>query len=424
MDVNTVKKMNACYAQSGGMTAVINITACAVIEASQLYPERIGKVFAAKNGILGLLNEELYDTSHEDKESIAHLRYMPGGIFGSCRYKLKEPIESTKEYERILEVFKAHRIGYFFYNGGNDSADTAYKIAVFSQKVGYPLVCIAIPKTIDNDLAETDNCPGYASVAKFISTTTREMNLDIAAMSPATQIYILEVMGRHSGWIAASSGMAKEKEGDAPHIILFPEIPFDPKNFLQRVDQTVKKNGYCFITTSESIRDHKGQPISDTGQFDAFGHLQMGGVAPVLANMIKNELGYKYHYSIAGYLLRTSRHLGSKVDIKQAYAIGREAVKLAMEGKNHVAPIIIRESNNPYRWRIGTTSLEKIANFEKNLPRDFISEDGFSISKKCQDYLFPLIQGEDFPPFKNGLPEYPSFKKVLVRKKLPIFKMP
>jgi len=416
-------KMNAFYGQSGGVTGVINSTARGVIETAKKYPDQIDKVLIGRHGIQGLLLEELYDTSVETEEAIAGLYYIPGGVFGSCRYKLTNYEENPKEYERIIEVFKAHNIGYFLYNGGNDSADTSHKIAQISKNLGFPVVCIGIPKTMDNDLPETDNCPGYGSVAKFIATSTKEVGVDIESMAPATQIYILEVMGRHSGWIAAASGLAKEGEGSAPHIILCPEILFDKEKFLARVDYFVKKYGFCHIVTSESLRDLNGKHIAETGQRDAFGHMQLGGLAPMLANMIKNTFGYQFHYSIADYIQRASRHLGAKVDLEQAYAVGKGAVELAMQGKNDVCPIIVRVPGNTYQWKIGETSLEKIANNEKNLPRHFITEDGFGITQACRDYLMPLIQGEDFPPFENGMPKYTKLKKQLVEKKLPAFEI-
>jgi 6-phosphofructokinase len=412
-------KMNAFYGQSGGVTAVINTTACAVIETARKHQNKIGKVFAGHRGIYGLLNEELYDTSLESKRTIAALQYIPGGVFGSCRYRLGDFKKSEKEYTRILSVLKAHHIGYFFYNGGNDSADTTYKIAEYCEKMDYPLCCIAIPKTIDNDLLFTDHCPGFASVAKYIATATHEMNEDIASMVPDTQVYILEVMGRNSGWIAASSGLAKEKESDAPHLILFPEIPFDAGKFLRQVDRCVQKYGYCFIVSSESLRDLKDHYLADTGQSDAFGHPQLSGVAVVLSELIQKKLHYKYRYSVAGYLERSARHLGAKVDLEHAYAVGEAAVEFALAGKSSVCPVIIRTSSKPYRWKVGEVALKSIVNKERKMPRDFITRDGFGITQKCRDYLMPFIQGEDFPPFENGLPKYLPLKKKFVVKKLP-----
>jgi len=417
------KKMNAFYAQSGGVTPVINSTACGVIQAARKHKNKIGKVFVGRHGIQGLLLEELYDTSKETPKAVEGLKQIPGGAFGSCRYKLLDFNKDTKEYDRIIEVCKAHNIGYIFYNGGNDSADTTRKLAEYSQKVGYPLVCIGIPKTMDNDLPAMDNSPGYGSVAKFIATSTKETGVDIKSMAPATQIYILETMGRHAGWISAASCLAKEKESDPPHIILCPEVPFDEKAFLKKVDTAVKKYGYCHIVTSESLRDKNGKHIAETGQVDAFGHMILGGLAPKLADLIRDKLGYQYHVSVADYIQRASRHLGCKTDLEQAYAVGKAAVEFAVSGKNAVSPVILRKPSKKYSWYIGEATLADIANNERNMPRHFITKDGMGITKKCRDYLMPLIQGEDFPPFKNGMPVYVELKNQLAKKKLGKFKL-
>jgi len=417
------KKANLFYAQSGGVTGVINSTARAVIETA-FKSRAINNVLIGCHGIQGLLREELYDISKESKKAITGLRYIPGGAFGSCRYKLTNPDENRTEYKRIIEVCKAHNIKYFLYNGGNDSADTTYKLSKISAEMDYPLICIGIPKTMDNDLDCMDVSPGYGSVAKFIATTTKETGVDVKSMAPATQIYILETMGRHAGWIAASSGLAKQHESDPPHIILLPEVRFNREKFLAKVDECVKKYGYCHIVTSESIRNNHGVHIAETSQRDAFGHIQLGGLAPILANMIHEHFGYKYHFSIADYIQRASRHLGCQTDLQQAYAVGKAAVKFALQGKNGVAPIIIRKpKTKKYKWEIGEASLQKIANNERNIPRDFISEDGMGITQKCYDYIYPLIQGEDFPPFKNGLPKYEKLKLELIAKKLEPFRL-
>ncbi len=416
---------NAFYAQSGGVTAVINATACGVIQAAKKHPEHINKIFAGKNGILGALNEELMDISQASPEAIAALRYTPGGAFGSCRYKLKDVQKHEAEYQRLLDVFKAHDIGYFFYNGGGDSQDTANKISQFCDKMGYPIQCIGIPKTVDNDLPFTDNCPGFGSVAKYVATSIREAAYDVASMSEtSTKVFIMEVMGRHAGWIAASSALASSFPGDAPHIILFPEIPLDQKAFLDRVKKTVEYRGYCVIVVSEGLQNAAGQFISETGTKDAFGHAQLGGVAPVIAQLIKQELGYKYHWAIPDYLQRSARHLAAKVDVDQAYALGEAAVKLAIDGHNAVLPIIVRQSDEPYQWRIDHTALDKVANIEKKLPPEYISEDGFGITDLCKRYLLPLIQGEDYPPFHKGLPAYQRFELAYEEKKLEPWKKP
>jgi ATP-dependent phosphofructokinase / diphosphate-dependent phosphofructokinase len=414
-----MSKKNAFYAQSGGVTAVINATACGLIETARRYKNKIGKVYAGCNGIVGALREDLIDTSKETTRAIATLRYTPGGAFGSCRYKLKSLEENRAEYERLLEVFAAHNIGYFFYNGGGDSQDTAYKISLLSKELAYPLTCIGIPKTVDNDLPFTDNSPGFGSVAKYIAISTREAGLDVASMyATSTKVFIMEVMGRHTGWIAAASGLAAEKKGQAPHLILFPEITFDENMFLKRVKKAVEQYGYCVIVLAEGVRNAKNEFLADSSSTDAFGHKQLGGAAPSLAALIKAKLGFKYHWALPDYLQRSARHIASAVDVQQAYALGKAAIEFAMQGKNGVMPIIIRKPGKHYRWTIGEARLEDVANQEKKLPRAFISEDGFHITKRCKDYLLPLIQGEDYPLYEKGLPAYVRLKQHKVRKKL------
>jgi len=410
---------NAFYAQSGGVTAVINASACGVIETARKHKNKIARVYAGRNGIIGALTEDLIDTSRESARAIAALRHTPAGAFGSCRHKLKGLEESRAEYERLIEVFKAHDIGYFFYNGGGDSQDTAYKVSQLGRKMGYPITCIGIPKTVDNDLPITDNCPGFGSVAKYVAVSIREAAFDVASMAKtSTKIFVLEVMGRHAGWIAAAGGLAAEKEGDAPHIILFPEVRFNKTQFLARVKQTVEKFGYCAIVVSEGVRDRSGRFLAEAGGTDAFGHAQLGGVAPVIAEMIKQRHGYKYHWAVADYLQRAARHIASKTDVEQAYAMGAAAVKFALAGKNAVMPAIIRTSDNPYRWKIGEARLASVANREKMMPKGYITRDGFGITAKCRTYLQPLIRGEDYPPYKDGLPQYVELKNIAVKKKL------
>lgn len=399
---------HAIYAQSGGVTAVINASACAVIQTARQYPEKIGKVYAAKFGIIGALNNQLIDTSNQDDLTIAKLLHTPAGAFGSCRHKLKNDGE---EFERLIQVFKAHDIGYFFYNGGGDSQDTAHKVATMSQAMGYPITCIGIPKTIDNDLPFTDVCPGFGSVAKYVAVSTLEAGLDVASMAESsTKVFILEVMGRHAGWIAAASGLAGVTPDLPPHLILFPEIRFNPARFLERVKACVEQYGYCVIVASEGIKNEQDQFLSDAGLKDAFGHAQLGGVAPVLAGLIKQELKYKYHWAVSDYLQRSARHIASQVDVDQAYALGKAAVELALQGHNAVMPIIIRESDAPYQWSIGHVPLKDVANQEKKMPREFITADGFGITEACRHYLLPLIQGEAYPPYHQGLPDYVRIK--------------
>lgn len=402
---------NILYAQSGGVTAVINASAAGVIQTARQHPDQIGKIYAAHNGILGVIHDDLIDTSHESDAAIEGLKYTPGGAFGSCRYKLKSLTENQEEYERLVEVLAAHEINVFFYNGGGDSADTAHKLSQISATMGYPLQCIGIPKTIDNDLPITDNCPGFGSVAKYVATSIREAGYDLTSMcSTSTKVFIMEVMGRHAGWIAAAGGLARETDFDGPHIILFPEITFDPAAFLAKVKETVERFGYCTIVVSEGLKDADGKFLSDQGVKDAFGHAQLGGVAPTIAALIKRELNMKYHWGVLDYLQRSARHLASQVDLDQAYALGVAAVKLALEGHNAVMPIIKRTSHEPYTWEIGEAKLADVANVEKKMPMDFITEDGFGITAACREYLLPLIQGEAYPPFRNGLPDYVRLK--------------
>jgi len=416
-------KKNIIYAQSGGVTPVINATACGVIETARQHRDKIGKVLAGKDGIIGILREELIDTSRERKGDVAALKHTPGGAFGSCRYKLKSIEESEREYRRLIDVLRAHDVGYFFYNGGGDSADTAYKISQLSKKVDYPLQCIGIPKTIDNDLPVTDNCPGFGSVAKYVAVSIMEASLDVESMaSSSTRVFILEVMGRHAGWIAAAGGLAQRKKGDPPQVILFPEVAFDRKAFLSKVKFAVENYGYCSIVVSEGVRDPEGKFLAEAGTRDAFGHAQLGGAAPVLADIVKTGLGYKYHWAVSDYLQRSARHVASATDVDQAYAVGAAAVKLALQGKTGVMPVIKRVSDRPYRWKIAESSLGRLANREKLMPKNFISADGFGITPAARRYLGPLIRGESYPPYdRDGLPHYVRLKKELVKKKLPPF---
>lgn len=410
---------NAFYAQSGGVTAVINATACGVIETARKHRAQIANVYAGRNGIIGALTEDMIDTSKERATTIAALRHTPGGAFGSARYKLKGIEENRAQYERLIEVFRAHDIGYFFYNGGNDSMDTAHKVSQISKKMGFPVQCLGIPKTVDNDLPVTDNCPGFGSVAKYVAVSTREAALDVLSMAKtSTKVFILEVMGRHAGWIAAAGGLAGEKPEDAPHIILFPEVPFNQQAFLRRVRDCVERYDYCVIVVSEGAQYKNGKFLAEAGTRDAFGHAQLGGVASVIAQMVRDKLGFKYHYAVADYLQRSARHIASATDVKQAYAVGKAAVEFAIEGKTAVMPVIKRVSDKPYRWRIDEAPLSRVANKEKKLPARFITKDGFGITEAARQYLQPLIQGEDYPPYVNGLPKYVTLKNVSVAPQL------
>jgi ATP-dependent phosphofructokinase / diphosphate-dependent phosphofructokinase len=410
---------NALYAQSGGVSAVINASACGVIETAQRSP-RIGKVYAGRDGIVGALTEDLIDVGRESAATIKALKHTPAGAFGSARFKLKGIDQNRTEYERLIAVFRAHDIGYFFYNGGNDSMDTALKVSQIGAALGFPITCVGVPKTVDNDLPHTDCCPGFGSVAKYIAVSTREAALDVASMArTSTKVFVLEVMGRHAGWIAAAAGLAGRGPAEPPHLILFPEVPFERQKFLERVRACVADYGYCVIVVSEGAAYADGKFLADAGTRDAFGHTQLGGVGPVVANMVREALGFKFHWAVADYLQRAARHIASRVDVEQAYAVGRAAVEYAVQGQHGVMPAIKRLSTKPYRWKIVPVPLAAVANVEKTVPRNFITPDGFGITAACRRYLEPLIGGEDYPPYANGLPRYVRLRGRGVRRKLP-----
>ena len=417
-------KGNIFYAQSGGVTPVINATAAGVIDAYNKNKKSFGKLYVGKNGILGALNEELIDISKEDKNELALLKQTPGGAFGSCRLKLSDFKKSKKDFDRLYEVFKKHNIRYFFYNGGGDSQDTTNKVSKFFKEKNYSIICIGLPKTIDNDLPVTDNCPGFGSVAKYIATSTLEASLDVKSMcETSTKVFILEVMGRHAGWLAASAGVIKEKAGDAPHLILFPEIQFNQSSFLKKVKETTIKYGYCVIVASEGIKDNKNKFLSDSGLKDSFGHAQLGGVAPVLSSIITNKLKYKVHWAVSDYLQRAARHIASTVDVDQAYALGLESIKVAkLDNNNIMLTIKSTKIKQKYKWSISSTNLNNVANVEKMLPKNFIKSNGFEITRSCKEYISNLIQGEDYPSYDNGVPQYAKLECKTIKKKLPAYK--
>jgi 6-phosphofructokinase 1 len=413
------KPRNAFYAQSGGVTAVINASAAGVIETARRNRTRIGDVYAGRNGIIGALTEDLIDTTKESYRAIAALKHTPGGAFGSCRYKLKGLDVDRAQYERLVDVFRAHDIGFFFYNGGNDSADTCLKVSQMADRMGYPLTAVHVPKTVDNDLPITDNCPGFGSVAKYVATSMREAAFDVASMAKtSTKVFVLEVMGRHAGWITAAVGMAEDEKTPIPLVLLFPEIPFDEAAFLATVDAKTKEFGYCCVGVSEGLSDAEGKLLAEAGTRDAFGHAQLGGVGPLVASIVRDKLKYKYHWAVADYLQRAARHLASKTDLDQSYAVGKAAVEMAIAGKTAVMPAITRLSDKPYRWKITEAPLAKVANVEKKLPREYISDDGFGITAAARTYLAPLIKGEARTPFKDGLPQFVRLANVAVPKRL------
>jgi len=410
---------NAFYAQSGGVTAVINASACGLLQAARENPDKITNVLAGRNGIIGALTEDLIDTGRETDAAIAALRYTPSGAFGSCRYKLKGLDENRAEYERLIEVFKAHDIGYFFYNGGGDSADTCHKISQLSATMGFPVQAIHIPKTVDNDLPITDTCPGFGSVAKYIAVSVREASFDVRSMArTSTKVFVIEVMGRHAGWIAAAGGLAADAQNDIPIVILFPEVDFDEQRFLATVKEKIAQHEFCTVVVSEGAKWPDGRFLAEQGTRDAFGHAQLGGAAPVVANMVKDALGYKYHWAVADYLQRSARHVASATDVEQAYAVGRAALERALAGEDASMVTIDRKSDQPYVWETGSVPLADVANVEKFMPADFITADGFGITGKCRRYLQPLIQGEDYPPYRDGLPDYVQLQNIAVEKKL------
>jgi 6-phosphofructokinase 1 len=422
-------RSNALYAQSGGVTAVINASAAGVIAAwrkAAARDPRLGRLYAGRNGIVGVLAEDLIDTTRESDAEIAALRHTPGGAFGSCRFKLGNPDkpegEGAAQFDRLLAVFAAHDIGYFFYNGGGDSADTCLKVARLAQARGYPLQAIHVPKTIDNDLPLTDTCPGFGSVAKYVAVSTREATLDVASMaSTSTRVFVLEVMGRHAGWIAAAAGLADTRERPLPLLILLPEVPFDEARFIAAVRAKVERFGYCTVVASEGAQTADGKFLSDQGLRDAFGHAQLGGVAPLLADLVKKQTGFKVHWGVSDYLQRSARHVASATDLAQALAVGRSAVALALKGGNRLMAAIERTAQNPYAWRVGAVPLDQVANVERKMPADFIGADGFSITAKARRYLAPLIQGEAVTPYRDGLPVYARLKLAPVKRKLPPF---
>lgn len=411
-------KANAVYAQSGGVTSVINGSAYGVIKAAQ-ESGIIENVYGGLYGINGVLEENLVDIAQENPKDIENLPFTPSGAFGSCRKKLPSLEKNRADFERIIEVFKAHDVRYFFYNGGNDSMDTAYKVSQLAHDMGYDVTCIGVPKTVDNDLPVTDNCPGFGSVAKYNAVSIREASFDVASMHhDSTKVFISETMGRHAGWIAASAAMAGLNEDEGPHIILLPEVAFREEAFLAEVERIRAKIGYCVVAVSEGLQNADGKFVADAGTVDMFGHTQLGGAGDFVANLVKNKLGIKVHNALPDYFQRSGRHIASKTDVEQAIAVGREAVNLAAQGLNGQMVTIVRDSDTPYSWSVGHTDIANIANKEKVLPPEYIREDGFHVTEAFRTYCSPLIEGELWPDYTGGIPVYSQLKRNLVPKKL------
>lgn len=411
---------NVLYAQSGGVTATINASACGLIETARRHRSRIGRIYAARNGIIGALTEDLIDTTAEPPSAIRALLHTPGGAFGSCRFDLSPLPQGHAQYRRLIEIFRAHDIGYFFYNGGNGSAETAHLIATILPRMGYPVTSIAIPKTIDNDIVHSDSSPGFGSVAKHVATSLREAMADLASMAnSSTKVFVMEVMGRHTGWIAAACGMAQDANADGPLLLLVPEITFNRNRFIAAVRTRIARYGYCAVAVAEGICLADGRRLTQAGDDGIPAHDQLGGVAPLIAGMIRNALKVKVHWSVLDYVQRAARHIASRTDVDQAYAVGRKAVAYALHGLTNVMPVIVRTSDQPYRWQVAPKPLTGIMNREKRLPRTFLTADGYRLTARARRYFAPLIRGEAWPPFENGLPVHAKLRLQPVQRRMP-----
>ncbi|MHC4069640.1 MAG: 6-phosphofructokinase [Planctomycetota bacterium] len=414
-------KSNAVVAQSGGPTAVINSSACGVIQEA-IKSGKIDRVLGATNGILGVLKEELFDITAERPQIIEALKQTPAAAIGSCRYKLKSIEESKADFERILDVFKAHNIHYFFYAGGNDSMDTADKVNNLAADAGYELTCIGIPKTVDNDLAFTDHCPGYPSVAKYVATCAAEAGRDTEALYTADTCTILEVMGRNAGWIAAATGLASRCLEDAPHLIYMPEAAFTLEKFVKDVKQVYNELGRVFIVSGEGLKDKSGKYITaDEGKFskDSFGHVQLGGVGAMLKNVVESEVGIKARFNLLGTNQRSAMHFASLTDVNEAYMCGQMAVKAALEGENGKMITLVREDSAEYKCTTGFAQLADVANGEKKVPPEYINKAGNHITDAMRDYVRPLVHGQ--APINigaDGLPVFMRFERKPLEKKL------
>lgn len=412
---------NLLYAQSGGVTAVINASAAAVIETARASGQ-VGRVLAARHGIVGLLGEDLYDTSGLSAEDLSLLARTPGGAFGSSRLDLDEPVENPPQYERLFEVLAAHDIGWLLYNGGNGSMYTVAQMAREAELRGYPLKVVGVPKTVDNDIEGTDCCPGFGSAAKYLATSMLEAGLDLRAMaSQVGRVFVMESMGRNAGWLAAASALARRKEEDPPHIVLLPEVPVKREALLAEVQRVVERIGFCALTVSEGVCWEDGSRVMEQ-HVDAQGYVQLGGAGQAIARVLSESLGYKQHTAVPDYFQRAAGHLLSATDFAQARAVGEAAVRYALEGRNGVLPAIRRLSDAPYRWDLVPLAASEVGNLERRVPAHFIREDGLHVTPAAVEYLRPLIEGEVPCAYEGGLPPWRSFDFPLLPRKLPPFK--
>lgn len=408
---------NLLYAQSGGVTAVINATAAGVIATARQASGEIGQVLAARNGILGVLRETLVDTAGLSVRDLERLRSTPGGAFGSCRFDLDPADRNPAQYDRLFAVLAAHDVGCFLYNGGNGSMETCRQIQAAADARGYPLTVLGVPKTVDNDIVLTDCCPGFGSAAKYLATSIREVGLDLNAMTTGSgRAFVLEVMGRNAGWLAAACALAAEDDDAAPHLILLPEVAFDEAAFLARVKSVVERSGSCAIVVAEGVRGLGGKVLSIQDR-NQKGYIQLGGAGEVIAEKIHTGLGYKVHYALADYLQRSARHIASRTDTAQAFGVGKAAVRRAIAGNCGVVGIE-RLSDEPYLWRTTLQAFDLVANLERQVPPEFIAPDGFGVTDAFRRWCRPLIAGEDWPPFRDGLPDYLRLQLPLVPPRL------
>lgn len=416
---------NVLYAQAGGVTAVINASATGVIEMAKRHPEKFGTIYAAMNGIAGVLEENLVDVTRFTEEKLDRIRIQPGAAFEACRFDLDPLDVNPEQYERVLAVLKEYEIGYFFYNGGNGSMVTAQKVADYCTEHGHPVVCIGVAKTIDNDLAMSHCSPGFGSAAKYIATSLLEATMDLYSMhNTSTRFFCLEAMGRDTGWLAIAGGLIKDIIPDVPLIILPAERPFSKDTFIQQVNHLMETKGYCVCIASEGLRDETGEYLSIANEevTRVKTYTQLGGVANTLAKMVGDHFNCKTHYAVPDYLQRSASHIVSQTDWDMAYRAGKAAVQAAMDGEHGVLPVIEVIDTCPLVWRYKNIELVAVADEEKVVPDEFITENGMDITEAALEYLRPLIKGERLIPHKHGLPDIRPLKFNLVDKKLPVYK--